>query len=94
MPVYDYRCTSCETRFEVNRPMGATAQGTCCPSCGEEAKRVFTPVGVAFKGSGFHNTDYKPSGKDAAASSSGAVTGGGCPSAKEGGGCAGCPAAS
>jgi predicted nucleic acid-binding Zn ribbon protein len=30
-----------------------------CPSCSSEAKRVFTPVGVAFKGSGFHNTDYR-----------------------------------
>lgn len=59
MPTYDYRCTECDVRFEVSRPMGSSAEATC-PSCGAAAKRVFTPVGVAFKGSGFHNTDYKP----------------------------------
>lgn len=58
MPAYDYRCTACDERFEVTRPMGAT-EDVCCPSCGADAKRVFSPVGVAFKGSGFHNTDYK-----------------------------------
>lgn len=60
MPAYDYRCLACETRFEVVRPMGA-ADDVRCPECGGEARRVFAPVGLAFKGSGFHNTDYKPS---------------------------------
>lgn len=63
MPTYDYRCTACETRFEVTRPMGSTAEETC-PDCGAPAKRLFTAVGVAFKGSGFHNTDYRPSAVD------------------------------
>jgi predicted nucleic acid-binding Zn ribbon protein len=38
--------------------MGSTAEESCT-DCGADAKRVFTPVGVAFKGSGFHNTDYR-----------------------------------
>jgi putative FmdB family regulatory protein len=63
MARYDYRCTACDSRFEVDRPMGST-EAVCCPECGADAKRVFTPVGVAFKGSGFHNTDYKPRPKE------------------------------
>jgi putative FmdB family regulatory protein len=58
MPAYDYRCTACEATFEVTRSMGQTAD-ECCPDCGAPAKKVFSPVGVSFKGSGFHNTDYR-----------------------------------
>lgn len=59
MPAYDFRCTKCNQVFEVVRSMRSTAD-ECCPGCGAAAKRVFTPVGVAFKGTGFHNTDYRP----------------------------------
>jgi predicted nucleic acid-binding Zn ribbon protein len=55
----------------------------CCPECGAEASRVFSPVGVAFKGSGFHNTDYRPQPKEDAGS---CAVGGSSPA------CAGCPA--
>lgn len=58
MPAYDYRCTECDTTFEVVRKVGQTAEERC-PECGGATKRVFTPVGVVFKGSGFHNTDYR-----------------------------------
>ena len=58
MPAYDYRCTACSTRFEVIRKVGDNDE-VMCPECGSETKRVFTPVGVVFKGSGFHNTDYR-----------------------------------
>jgi len=84
MPSYDYRCTTCEERFEVTRAMGSSAD-ECCPECGGPAKRVFTPVGVAFKGTGFHNTDYRVRPKADEAPSA-------CP-AKSDGGCAGCPSA-
>jgi len=57
MPAYDYRCTACDTIFEVTRKAGSPAEEVC-PECGGPTKRVFTPVGVVFKGSGFHNTDY------------------------------------
>ena len=59
MPAYDFRCTSCDAVFEINRPM-STVGDACCPTCGGVAKKVFSPVGVSFKGTGFHNTDYKP----------------------------------
>lgn len=59
MPAYDFRCTECDAVFEVTRKMGSTGAESC-PHCGGDAKRVFTPVGVAFKGTGFHNTDYRP----------------------------------
>lgn len=88
MPAYDYRCTQCDERFEVNRQMGSTAE-ECCPSCGGSAKRVFTPVGVAFKGSGFHNTDYRSKAAEKTDAPAPA-----CPAKKEGSSaCSGCPAA-
>lgn len=58
MPRYDYRCTECGRGFEVSRPIGH-CRDESCPECDGGAKRVFTPVGVVFKGSGFHNTDYR-----------------------------------
>jgi putative FmdB family regulatory protein len=92
MPAYDFRCTSCRHTFEVTRP--ASDRSTpVCPLCGADTKRVFTPIGVHFKGSGFYNTDYKgknPAGKPAESKPADAPA---CPSADTGGGCAGCPAA-
>ncbi len=83
MPTYDYRCTACDELFEVSRSM-RSSEPENCPSCDALAKRVFTPVGVAFKGSGFHNTDYKQRPTDDAPT---------CPSAQKGdSACAGCPA--
>jgi putative FmdB family regulatory protein len=97
MPSYDFRCPECDERFEVTLPVG-TANNVCCPVCEAPAKRVFTPVGVVFKGSGFHNTDYRSHPKDdapAPKSDSSAPTSD-TPSCagSDGGGCAGCPAAS
>jgi putative FmdB family regulatory protein len=58
MPSYDYKCPSCECVFEVNRGIRETG-AVACPECDTEAKRLFSPVGIVFKGSGFHNTDYR-----------------------------------
>ncbi|MGV8082699.1 MAG: FmdB family zinc ribbon protein [Coriobacteriia bacterium] len=84
MPTYDYRCSACDKNFEVSRPMGKAAAEEDCPECGAPASRVFVPVGVAFKGAGFYNTDYKRSSESAPSA---------CPSAQAGGSCASCPAA-
>jgi len=89
MPAYDYRCTACDNVFEIVRSISDNTSVTC-PECGGDTKRVFTPVGVHFKGSGFYNTDSKKrpsSEKKEPASGAGS-----CP-ASETGGCAGCPAA-
>jgi putative FmdB family regulatory protein len=90
MPAYDFRCKTCKHTFEVVRPAGETTPPEC-PECGGETKRVFTPVGVHFKGSGFYNTDYK--GKNAAGGSEPKKETPSCPSAGNSDGCAGCPAA-
>ena len=65
MPAYDYRCTACDIVFEVTRPMSVKGDEHC-PTCDVIAARVFSPVPVAFKGTGFHNTDYRPRPKDPA----------------------------
>jgi putative FmdB family regulatory protein len=83
MPAYDFRCTKCATVFEVNRSM-ATTGDECCPSCGAVSTKVFNTVGVAFKGTGFHNTDYRPRPKEESAA---------CASSGEKAACASCPAA-
>jgi putative FmdB family regulatory protein len=83
MPAYDFRCNKCSKVFEVIRPMGATGDPDC-PECGSAASKVFSPVGVAFKGTGFHNTDYKSRPKEDT---------GPCTSADSSPACAGCPAA-
>ena len=66
MPVYEYYCDDCGWRFEEYREVKARA--TCqCPRCGESARKVFRPVGIIFKGPGFHSTDYrKPEAREKA----------------------------
>ncbi len=93
MPAYDFRCTACANVCEVTRPSSDDSP-VPCPVCGAATKQVFHPVGVHFKGSGFHNTDYKRGGgsHDPAPASDPAPAAPACPAA-DGGGCAGCPAA-
>ena len=58
MPVYEYECEKCHLRFEMKRPFGEDGSGFC-PQCGSEAQRVFSPVAIIFKGSGFYSTDNR-----------------------------------
>ncbi|MBI4188329.1 MAG: zinc ribbon domain-containing protein [Chloroflexi bacterium] len=58
MPIYEYECTCCPTRFELKQSFDEDSQVTC-PKCGGDAMRVFSPVPVIFKGSGFYVTDYR-----------------------------------
>lgn len=61
MPVYVYRCKNCGHDFEVTQSMSDDPL-TDCPSCGEpQLRKVFQPVGIAFKGSGFYKTDSRSS---------------------------------
>jgi len=57
MPVYEYRCKSCGKTHEFEHGFN-DKRPTECPSCGGELVRVFHPIGLVFKGSGFHKTDY------------------------------------
>ncbi|RJQ54155.1 MAG: hypothetical protein C4521_04700 [Actinobacteria bacterium] len=58
MPIYEYKCPSCGHQYEVMRKVSDSPDGHC-PRCDTQGKRVFHPVGVIFKGSGFYTTDYK-----------------------------------
>jgi putative FmdB family regulatory protein len=58
MPVYEYKCTKCSTKFDRRRGFHETAEEEC-PVCSSEAQRVFSPVPIVFKGSGFYVTDSK-----------------------------------
>jgi putative FmdB family regulatory protein len=64
MPIYEYRCENGHT-FEVVQRMSDDPVETC-EVCGAPVERVFHPVAVHFKGSGFYTTDYKSKSKTSA----------------------------
>ena len=57
MPRYEYKCKKCNETFDVIHGINETLK--TCSSCGGELRRVFHPVGVIFKGSGFYTTDNR-----------------------------------
>ncbi len=60
MPTYAYRCTVCENAFDVHQGFDDDPL-TVCPQCAGRLRKVFSPVGVVFKGSGFYRTDARGS---------------------------------
>ena len=56
MPIYEYRCEQGHT-FEVMQRMSDDPIASC-QTCSAPVERVFHPVAVHFKGSGFYSTDY------------------------------------
>ena len=73
MPTYQYACTACDERLEAVQSF-SDAPLMQCPACGGPLRKVFSAVGVVFKGSGFYKTDSRSSSK-AAGSSDGAAAG-------------------
>lgn len=68
MPIYVYKCTQCEQYCEALQKASDEPKKTC-PACQAEALiKVIAPVGVIFKGTGFHKNDY--SSKSTSSSSS------------------------
>ena len=65
MPIYEYRCANGHS-FEVFRSMTDDPL-TECEECGAAVERVFHPVAVHYKGSGFYTTDYAKKGAKATA---------------------------
>ena len=63
MPIYTYMCENCGVRFERQQSFSDPVLKQC-PECMEESlRKVYTPVGIVFKGSGFYSTDNRsPSG--------------------------------
>ena len=58
MPTYEYACTACSERLEVVQRFTDAAL-TECPACGGALRKVFSPVGIVFKGSGFYKNDSR-----------------------------------
>ena len=68
MPTYEYECTKCRRHFERHQRI-TDAPIQTCPECGGQVRRVFYPVGVIFKGSGFYVTDNRRGSNGSARSS-------------------------
>lgn len=58
MPTYQYACTACDERLEAVQSF-TDAPLTACPACDGALRKVFSAVGVVFKGSGFYKTDSR-----------------------------------
>lgn len=60
MPTYEYECQSCHERIEAVQKF-SDAPLSVCGSCGGNLRKVFSGVGIVFKGSGFYKTDSRGS---------------------------------
>ena len=60
MPTYQYACTDCDHRFDAVQSFSDPSL-TVCPECGGKLRKVFSSVGIVFKGSGFYRTDSRAS---------------------------------
>ena len=79
MPTYEYRCNDCGEHLEVVQSFSDEPLKKC-PGCQGKLRKVFSPVGIVFKGSGFYKTDnrggkggshsFKEKGGDSSSSSS------------------------
>jgi putative FmdB family regulatory protein len=58
VPTYAYRCTGCSHEFEIFQKFSDSPL-TECPECGQEIRRIFQPVGIVFKGSGWYINDSR-----------------------------------
>ncbi|MFJ3975225.1 FmdB family zinc ribbon protein [Streptomyces sp. NPDC090021] len=87
MPTYQYQCTECGQGLEAVQKFTDDAL-TVCPSCDGRLKKVFSAVGIVFKGSGFYRNDSRgasssstPASKPASSSSSSTTTAAAAPAA-------------
>ena len=68
MPTYEYRCRTCGEHLEVVQSFKDDPL-TVCPKCDGELRKVFSPIGIAFKGSGFYRNDSRGGSKKKSESS-------------------------
>ena len=62
MPIYEYACTACGERTEAKQGFDDPPLEEC-PVCGGKLRKLYSPVGIVFKGSGFYSTDKKERSK-------------------------------
>ena len=62
MPTYQYACTACDEQLEVVQKFTDDPL-TVCDACGGRLRKVYSPVGIVFKGSGFYRTDSRNGSK-------------------------------
>jgi putative FmdB family regulatory protein len=58
VPIYEYACTACGERTEAKQSFQDPPL-ELCPICGGKLRKLYSPVGIVFKGSGFYSTDAK-----------------------------------
>lgn len=58
MPTYSYRCTECDTAFDIQQAFTDNTL-TECPACGGKLRKVYSSIGVSFTGSGFYRNDSR-----------------------------------
>ncbi|HWB65958.1 MAG TPA: FmdB family zinc ribbon protein [Mycobacteriales bacterium] len=69
MPTYQYACTACGHELEVVQKFSDEPL-TVCPECDGRLRKLFSPVGIVFKGSGFYKTDSRSGAKSGSNGSS------------------------
>ncbi len=73
MPTYQYACTTCGHRLEVVQSF-SDGPLTECPACQGRLRKLFSAVGIVFKGSGFYRTDSRTDGRSNAGSTNGGAS--------------------
>jgi putative FmdB family regulatory protein len=68
VPTYSYRCRDCEVEFDTQQAFSDPTL-TECPECKGTLRKLFSPVGVTFQGSGFYRTDSRADAKKQSGSS-------------------------
>ena len=63
MPTYIYRCQTCEKEFEIIQSFKDDPLEECPSDCSGTVKKVFSGVGISFKGSGFYKNDHGSNSK-------------------------------
>lgn len=71
MPTYEYACTDCGDKSEVVQRFSDDPL-TVCTECGGKLRKVFSPVGIVFKGSGFYRNDSRNGSRTSSAAKDGA----------------------
>ena len=75
MPTYQYACTECGEQLERVQKFSDDPL-TVCPACNGRLRKVFSPVGIVFKGSGFYRTDSRSGNGSPSAGKDGGKDGG------------------